>query len=91
MGVGRRSCDGVHARVVFVDHLRRFGRVGRGDDQTGCLTNIVVGVVGALLGGFIWGYFLKQTVVFSWSFGAFFVAVIGTIVLLLIVKLFRKV
>ena len=62
-----------------------------GDDQTGCLTNIVVGVVGALLGGFIWGYFLKQTVVFSWSFGAFFVAVIGAIVLLLIVKLFRKV
>ena len=62
-----------------------------GDDQTGCLTNIVVGVVGALLGGFIWGFFFNQAVVFQWSLGAFFVAVVGAIVLLLIVKLIRKV
>jgi len=40
-----------------------------GDDQTGCLTNIVIGVVGALLGGFIWGFFFTQAVCSSGASG----------------------
>lgn len=61
------------------------------DDQTGCLTNIIVGVIGAFLGGFIWSTFFGDQVVFQWSIGAFIVAVIGAIVLLLIVRLIRKI
>jgi uncharacterized membrane protein YeaQ/YmgE (transglycosylase-associated protein family) len=59
--------------------------VGR-DDQMGCLTNIVVGVIGAFLGGAIVGLFTGGFSV-GFNITSFIVAVIGAIVLLAIVNL----
>ncbi len=48
------------------------------------LGNIIVGIVGALIGGFLFSL-IGGSVNFDWNIGAFIVAVIGAVVLLLIV------
>lgn len=60
------------------------------DDQQGCLTNIIVGIVGAFIGGFLYAQFTGNTVVFGWNLGSFVVAVIGAVILLLILRLIRR-
>jgi uncharacterized membrane protein YeaQ/YmgE (transglycosylase-associated protein family) len=57
---------------------------GRG----GIIFNIVVGIVGALLGGFIMNQFGESGVT-GWNLRSFGVAVGGSIVLLLILRLVR--
>ena len=52
--------------------------------QMGCLTNIVVGVVGAFLGGWIWSFFGTATVT-GFNIMSFVVAILGAVVLLLVV------
>jgi uncharacterized membrane protein YeaQ/YmgE (transglycosylase-associated protein family) len=64
---------------------------GRNDRQ-GCLMNIIVGVIGAFIGGFVYnliaGESLKFEVAFSiTSLVGFVVAVIGAVILLAIVNL----
>ena len=56
--------------------------VGR-NDQMGCLSNIVVGVVGALIGGFLMS-FIGQAGVTGFNLASFIVAVLGAVLLLLI-------
>lgn len=58
------------------------------DGQQGIVLNIVVGVIGAGLGGYIMEYFGKGGVT-GFNLYSFMVAVIGAVVLLAIVKLFR--
>lgn len=60
------------------------------DDQQGCLTNIVVGIVGAFLGGFVFNLLTGDTVVIGWSLGSFAVAVIGALLLLFLLRLIRR-
>jgi uncharacterized membrane protein YeaQ/YmgE (transglycosylase-associated protein family) len=57
------------------------------NSQQGCLMNIIVGIVGAFLGG--WGYQLitGHPLVVGWNWTAFIVAVIGAVVLLGIINL----
>ena len=60
------------------------------DDQQGCLMNIVVGVIGAFIGGAIVGLFTGG---FSIGFNltSFVVAVVGAVLLLAVVNLlFRR-
>lgn len=59
------------------------------NDRQGCLTNIVVGVVGAFLGGFVFNLLTGETVVIGWSLGSFAVAVVGALLLLAIVRTMR--
>ncbi len=66
------------------------------NQQQGCLMNIIVGVVGAAIGGL--GYNLLTGQGFTFSFGSFDIssiwgfitAVVGAIVLLFIVNLFTR-
>jgi len=58
-------------------------------DQSGCLTNIVVGIVGAFIGGFIFDFFGGQGLT-GLSFSSFLVAIVGAVVLLAVVNLFTK-
>jgi len=66
------------------------------NDQQGCLMNIIVGVVGAALGGVAYNLITGKG--FTFSFGSFditsltgfLVALVGAIVLLLIVNWFQK-
>ena len=58
------------------------------DAQQGILLNIVVGVVGALIGGFLLS-FVFQTEDWGW-FLTFFAALVGSVILLWLIKLVRR-
>ena len=54
------------------------------NSRQGCLMNIVVGVVGAFVGGFISKLLFGQAVDFGWTWQSFGIAVLGAVVLLLL-------
>ncbi len=58
------------------------------DGQQGLVLNIVVGIIGAVLGGYIMNYFGKGGVS-GFNLYSFLVAVVGAVVLLAILKLIR--
>lgn len=58
------------------------------DAQQGILLNIVVGIVGALIGGFILS-FVFQTQTWGWIL-TFFAALLGSVILLWLIKLVRR-
>jgi uncharacterized membrane protein YeaQ/YmgE (transglycosylase-associated protein family) len=65
--------------------------VMRTDAQQGILLNVVVGIVGALLAGFIVSPLLGiGTINEGVSIGTFLVSLVGAIILLAIVNLFRR-
>jgi uncharacterized membrane protein YeaQ/YmgE (transglycosylase-associated protein family) len=55
-----------------------------GRRATGCLATLVVGLAGALIGGFLGELILDREVDFGWDLGPFLLAVGGAIVLLLL-------
>lgn len=58
------------------------------NESMGIFANIIVGIVGALLGGFIFGLFGSDGVS-GFNLYSLFVAIVGSFVLLTIVKMFR--
>ena len=52
--------------------------------RQGCLTNIIVGVVGAFLGGLVVELLTGRGVSFGWNWRSFIVAVVGAVILLAI-------
>ena len=58
-----------------------------GRDQ-GLLTNLIVGVIGAYLGAFLFSLFVDDATVGFW--GALIVAIIGAVILLWIVGMVRR-
>lgn len=56
------------------------------DSQMGVVANIIVGVIGAFIGGFVFGLFGGEGVT-GFNFYSFLVALVGAVVLLWIVKL----
>ena len=63
------------------------GKIVKGSGS-GILMNIVIGVIGALIGGFLLSFFFN-TAAGGWWF-TLFTAVIGSVILLWIVGMFRK-
>lgn len=59
------------------------------NDQQGCLMNIVVGVIGALIGGAIVGLFGSGGVT-GFNLPSLLVAILGAVVLLAIVNLITR-
>ncbi len=59
----------------------------RTDAQQGILLNIVVGIVGSALGGFIFG---RGDINDTITLGSFLVSVLGAVILLAIVNLIRR-
>jgi uncharacterized membrane protein YeaQ/YmgE (transglycosylase-associated protein family) len=57
--------------------------------QQGIILNIVVGIIGALMGGWIMSFF-GQSPVTGFNLYSFLVALIGAVVLIYIVKLIRR-
>ena len=58
------------------------------DAEQGALMNIVVGVIGAVIGGFVMR-FLGQGDVTGFNLYSFLVALLGAVILIAIVKAFR--
>jgi uncharacterized membrane protein YeaQ/YmgE (transglycosylase-associated protein family) len=58
-------------------------------NREGCLMDIVIGICGALIGGFIFSL-LGRAPATHFNLGSLFVAVIGAVVLLLIVRAVRR-
>lgn len=59
------------------------------DSQQGALANIVVGILGAFLGGFLAGLIDMPSPVAGIDLYSFLIALLGAVVLLAIVKAFR--
>jgi uncharacterized membrane protein YeaQ/YmgE (transglycosylase-associated protein family) len=62
-----------------------YGNNGR----VGILGNIVIGIIGAILGGWVFGFF-GQTGVTGFNLWSFLVAVVGAVILLWLVNMGRK-
>ena len=60
------------------------------DRRQGCLMNIIVGVVGAFLGGLIMQLVTGMGFHFAWSLRSFLVAVLGSVLLLVVVGATRR-
>jgi uncharacterized membrane protein YeaQ/YmgE (transglycosylase-associated protein family) len=64
---------------------------GRARQRLGCLVSIMVGVVGAALGGLIYRLVTGEKKTFDFDFPSFGVAVLGAVVLLAILRLVTSV
>ena len=60
------------------------------DERQGCFLNIVVGIVGAFIGGIIMELVTGRGFSFGFNLSSFIVAVIGAIILLLITGMARR-
>lgn len=60
------------------------------DSQQGVILNIIIGIIGAIVGGFIMKFFGQDTGA-DVSFYGFFVALMGAIILISIVKVLRRI
>lgn len=58
------------------------------NESMGIFANIIVGIVGAMIGGFLFGLMGGEGVS-GFNLYSLFVAVVGSVVLLYIVKMFR--
>lgn len=54
------------------------------NQRQGCITNIIIGIVGAFIGGFAVELITGQGVNFAWNMNSFIVAVVGAVALLAI-------
>jgi uncharacterized membrane protein YeaQ/YmgE (transglycosylase-associated protein family) len=60
------------------------------NEEMNWLENIVVGVVGALVGGFLYGVLTDADYTSSFSIGTLLVAIIGATILLFVYKALRR-
>ncbi len=54
------------------------------NSRMGCFANIIIGVLGAIIGGFLYGLLTGSSFTITWSWLSFLVAVIGAVLLLMI-------
>ncbi len=66
------------------------GKLAGTDDQMGCLANIFVGIAGAFIGGVLYKVLTDEEWNFRFNPSSFVVAVIGSIVLLALLRVVRR-
>lgn len=59
------------------------------NEKQGCIGNIVVGIVGAFIGGFVLNFFMNDGSVTGFNLWSIFVAVLGSVILLFILGLIK--
>jgi len=64
--------------------------VVRDQRPRGCLTNMLTGIVGAVLAGFIYQLATGKPWTFGWNWASFGVAMLGAIVLILVINLVTR-
>ena len=60
------------------------------NERQGCFLNIVVGVIGAFIGGLIMELLTGRNFIFGFNFRSFIVAVIGAVILLALTGVARR-
>jgi uncharacterized membrane protein YeaQ/YmgE (transglycosylase-associated protein family) len=60
------------------------------NERQGCLLNIIVGVVGAFIGGFLYSLLTGRQLDFGFDLTSFIVAVAGAVILLFLVTGARR-
>lgn len=61
------------------------------DAQQGVLLNVIVGIVGALLGGFLWGLFTNDPEPYQFfDLGSWITAIVGACILVYLASLFTS-
>lgn len=60
------------------------------DAQQGIILNIIVGMVGAVIGGWLMAFF-NQSGVTGFNLYSFLVAILGAVILIVVVKMIRRV
>lgn len=81
---------GIIAWIILGGFAGWFAGMAMGtSERSGCLVDIVVGIVGALIGGFVFNL-LGASGVTGFNLWSLFVAFVGAVVLLAIVKALRK-
>lgn len=58
--------------------------------QMGLVANIVVGIIGAVIGGFLFGLLGDQNAISGFNLWSLLVAVVGAVVLLWLVSMFQR-
>ncbi|MCE5257941.1 MAG: GlsB/YeaQ/YmgE family stress response membrane protein [Chloroflexi bacterium] len=58
--------------------------------RMGCLLNILVGVAGALVGGFLMGLISGSKFTMDWNWSSFLVAIIGAVLFLAVTGIANK-
>ena len=59
------------------------------NDRQGCIVDIIVGIVGAFIGGMLIQFFTGQPFGMGFDLPSLIVAILGAVVLLVLVKLVR--
>ena len=75
---------GILSWIIFGALAGGFAGMIAGSKRSGCIYNIVIGVAGAFIGGFIMQFITGQQFDFMFSWNSFAVAVIGAILLLVV-------
>jgi uncharacterized membrane protein YeaQ/YmgE (transglycosylase-associated protein family) len=60
-----------------------------GRERMGCIGTMLVGIVGGLLGGWLWVNILNQDQASGWL-GALIIAVLGSILVLVVIRSVRR-
>lgn len=60
------------------------------NEEQGAIGNIIVGIIGALIGGFILEAFTGNDTTTGFNFSTLLTAILGSVILLAIVKAFRR-
>jgi uncharacterized membrane protein YeaQ/YmgE (transglycosylase-associated protein family) len=67
--------------VDFLGYLRRHRRLAwQQARRQGWIANIILGIVGAVIGGIVWGWIDDEEFVIDWSIGSLILGVIGAFV-----------
>ena len=84
------SSFGIISWIVFGALAGWVASMIAGDNgRQGWLGNIIVGIVGAFIGGLVFGFlFGGGQFTLGWNIGSFIAAVIGAIILLAILRMF---
>jgi uncharacterized membrane protein YeaQ/YmgE (transglycosylase-associated protein family) len=85
------SSFGIISWIIFGALAGWVASMISGDNaRQGWLGNIIVGIIGAFIGGLLFAaLFGGGTFTLGWSIGSFIAAVIGALILLFIIRLFR--
>jgi uncharacterized membrane protein YeaQ/YmgE (transglycosylase-associated protein family) len=94
MGVdGRVAVDflGIISWIIFGALAGWVASMIAGDNaQQGWIGNVIVGIVGAFIGGLLASFVGLGPITGPWSIGSFIAAVVGAVILLFILRLFQR-